>query len=72
MLSYCGHQYEEEHPEEIIERRQYGVDGDNNINLSKALPFPFTERPRIGTYARTCIMFLYAPSIIIAILLSII
>jgi hypothetical protein len=72
VLSYCGQQYEEEHPDEIIERRQYGVDGDNNINLSKALPFPFTERPRIGMYARTHIMFLYAPSLIFALLYSII
>ena len=53
VLSFCGQQYEEEHPDEIIERRQYGVDGDNNINLSKALPFPFTERPRIGKYVCT-------------------
>ena len=53
VLSFCGQQYEEEHPDEIIERRQYGVDGDNNINLSKALPFPFTERPRIGKYTCT-------------------
>ena len=61
VLSFCGQQYEEEHPDEIIERRQYGVDGDNNINLSKALPFPFTERPRIGKYTcmHTYITFFY-------------
>lgn len=47
-LQLCGKQYEDEHPDEIIERRQYGVDGDNRINLDKPFPFPFTERPRIG------------------------
>lgn len=47
-LQLCGKQYEEEHPDEIIERRQYGVDGDHRINLDKALPHPFSERPRIG------------------------
>jgi len=47
-LRICGKQYEEDHKDEIIERRQYGVDGDNRINLDKPLPKPFTERPRIG------------------------
>lgn len=47
-LQLCGKQYEDEHPDEIIERRQYGVDGDHRINLEKPLPLPFTERPRIG------------------------
>lgn len=40
--------YEEEHPEDIIEKRQYGIDGDTNIRLDKPLPAPFTGRPRIG------------------------
>jgi hypothetical protein len=47
-LRHCGKQYEDEHPNDIIERRQYGVDGDRGINLEKPLPRPFTERPRIG------------------------
>jgi hypothetical protein len=47
-LCICGRQYEEEHPQDIIERRQYGVDGDLRINLDKPLPAPFKERPRIG------------------------
>ena len=47
-LVTCGKQYEEEHQDEIIERRQYGVDGDDRINLDKPLPLPFVERPRIG------------------------
>jgi signal transduction histidine kinase len=47
-LRMCGQQYEEEHPNDIIEKRQYGVDGDIRINLDKPLPPPFTERPRIG------------------------
>ena len=28
-LKRCGQEYEEEHRDEIIERRQYGVDGDD-------------------------------------------
>lgn len=47
-LKICGKQYEDEHQDDIIERRQYGVDGDNRINLDKPLPAPFTERPRLG------------------------
>lgn len=47
-LQVCGKQYEEEHTDEILEKRQYGIDGDDRINLDKPLPKPFTERPRIG------------------------
>eukprot|EP01038_Epipyxis_sp_PR26KG_P013352 gene13352-17908_t len=51
-LQICGMQYEEEHQNEIIERRQYGVDGNelNNFNNEKLLPYPFDKigRPRIG------------------------
>ena len=47
-LKKCGQQYESEHADEIIERRQYGVDGDDRNNLKKKLPKPFVERPRIG------------------------
>lgn len=47
-LKRCGQEYEDEHRDEIIERRQYGVDGDNRMNLDKPLPLPFKERPRIG------------------------
>ena len=47
-LFRCGQQYEEEHHDDIIEKRQYGVDGDERINLDKPLPAPFKERPRIG------------------------
>lgn len=50
-LKLCGRQYEEEHPDDVIERRQYGVDGSdtNNIAMDRPLPAPFGfERPRIG------------------------
>jgi hypothetical protein len=48
-LVKCGKIYEDEHQEEILDRRQYGVDGDHRMNLDKALPYPFHEhRPRIG------------------------
>ena len=32
-LMKCGKQYEEDHPDEIIERRQYGIDGDDRSVL---------------------------------------
>ena len=47
-LVKCGKQYEEEHHDDIIEKRQYGIDGDERINLHGPLPPPFRERPRIG------------------------
>ena len=50
VLKRCGQQYEEEHPDEVIEKRQYGIDGNDCINLKKPLPKPFIERPRIGNH----------------------
>jgi len=47
-MQKCGKQYEDEHQDEIIDRRQYGVDGDRRMNIEKPLPAPFTERPRLG------------------------
>mmetsp|Transcript_32943 Transcript_32943/g.33555 ORF Transcript_32943/g.33555 Transcript_32943/m.33555 type:complete len:1209 (+) Transcript_32943:51-3677(+) len=47
-LKTCGKLYEEEHPDDIIEKRQYGIDGDDRINLSKPLPPPFLDRPTVG------------------------
>lgn len=45
----CGQQYEAENPDEIIERRQYGIDGDERCNHIDSLPPPFEQRPRIGS-----------------------
>lgn len=49
-LQRCGQQYEEEHHDELMTKRQYNVDGDIRINLTKPLPAPFTKlgRPSIG------------------------
>jgi len=47
-LQKCGKEYESEHEDEIRDRLQYGVDGDDRINLEKPLPAPFVERPRLG------------------------
>jgi hypothetical protein len=47
-LEICGVQYEDDHRDDMLERRQYGVDGDLSINLSKPLPQPFTTRPSLG------------------------
>ena len=48
-LALCGKEYEKENQDEIIERRQYGVDGDRRANHGPPLPRPFEERPRLGT-----------------------
>jgi hypothetical protein len=47
-LQICGKQYETEHNEEILEKLQYGVDGDLRMNTEKPLPHPFVQRPSIG------------------------
>ena len=48
-LENCGKQYEAEHPSEVVERKQYGVDGDIRCNYHSPLPNPFHERPMLGT-----------------------
>mmetsp|Transcript_11682 Transcript_11682/g.21301 ORF Transcript_11682/g.21301 Transcript_11682/m.21301 type:complete len:801 (-) Transcript_11682:26-2428(-) len=49
-LEELGRQYEEEHHDEIIEKKQYGIDGaDDRINFDIPLPKPWTKRPGIGT-----------------------
>lgn len=47
-IEICGEQYEAEHPNEVIERRQYRVDGNDQCNHKETLPFPFQSRPRLG------------------------
>ena len=48
-IEQCGQQYEIEHPDDIIDRRQYGVDGDTSrCNYAAKLPHPFEYRPRLG------------------------
>ena len=34
--------------DEIITKKQYGVDGDNRMNVSSPLPLPFSARPALG------------------------
>jgi nitrogen regulatory protein PII len=47
-LEAIGKEHESENQKDIIERRQFGVDGSKYINLDKPLPPPFTCRPRLG------------------------
>eukprot|EP00984_Skeletonema_dohrnii_P004249 scaffold1500_cov106-Skeletonema_dohrnii-CCMP3373.AAC.6 len=47
-IDKCGEQYERDHSDEIIERRQFGVDGDDRIDYNAGLPTPFTCRPSLG------------------------
>lgn len=63
ILELCGKEYESEHFEEIIEKKQYGVDGDNRMNIKKKPIYPFQSRPSIGVrlYVRgNTKRFLYA------------
>ena len=46
-IEALGAQYEAENPQDIIERRQYGVDGDVRCSHSE-LPPPFQGRPSLG------------------------
>jgi hypothetical protein len=50
-LAFLGRRYEDEHGEEILEMKQYGVDGKNpSYNYHKQLPSPFLDhRPSLGT-----------------------
>jgi hypothetical protein len=43
-----GQQYEEEHYDEIVERVQFGVDGDSRCNHIDPLPSPFDGRPKLA------------------------
>ena len=47
-IEKCGLQYESEHPDEVVERRQFGVDGEEEIDYNTNLPKPFTCRPSLG------------------------
>ena len=44
----CGKQWEEEHDKDVIERRQYGVDGAKTAERDIVYPYPFKGRPRLG------------------------
>ncbi len=60
-IEKCGLQYEYEHPDDVIERRQFGVDGDDTIDYDINLPSPFLNRPSLGARlfvrANTCRIF---------------
>lgn len=50
-LAFLGTRYEQEHGEDVLEMKQYGVDGKNPVyNYRKRLPRPFLDqRPSLGT-----------------------
>ena len=49
-MEKCGLQYERDNPDDIIERRQFGIDGDEDIDYDDiSLPESFTRgRPNLG------------------------
>ena len=47
-IENCGHQYQSEHPDDVVERLQLGIDGDSMIDYNTGLPKPFTCRPSLG------------------------
>ena len=49
IVEALGVQYEKEHHDEVIVRKQYGVDGDVRVDRSRQYPSPFTGRPRLGS-----------------------
>lgn len=62
-LEALGIQYEKEHHDELIEKKQYAVDGDSRVDHESPYPEPFGSRPRIGTrvYVRShCRRFIKA------------
>lgn len=44
ILEQLGRQYETENRDEVIEKIQYGVDGDERFNYNLPLPPPFTGK----------------------------
>ena len=47
-MEVLGKAYEDEYPNEVIEKRQYGVDGSRTVNRNAPPVPPFTKRPRVG------------------------
>lgn len=47
-LISCGEKYETEHADDIIEKKQFAIDGDDGINLLPSPPVPFQSRPSLG------------------------
>ena len=48
-IENIGQQYETENSDSVIERRQFGVDGDTRCNSEEQLPHPFKVRTRLGS-----------------------
>ncbi|RHY19822.1 hypothetical protein DYB32_010172 [Aphanomyces invadans] len=48
-IEVLGKRHAAEHPDDVIERTQYAVDGAIFCNFAKSYPAPFSERPSLGT-----------------------
>ncbi|KAF0756401.1 hypothetical protein AaE_004645 [Aphanomyces astaci] len=48
-IDILGKRHAAEHPDEVIERTQYAVDGGLFCNFTKPYPAPFSGRPSLGT-----------------------
>ncbi|KAF0693176.1 Aste57867_15823 [Aphanomyces stellatus] len=48
-IDVLGKRHAAEHPDDVIERTQYAVDGSLFCNFTKPYPAPFTGRPSLGT-----------------------
>ncbi|OQR98880.1 hypothetical protein THRCLA_06647 [Thraustotheca clavata] len=48
-IDILGARHAKEHPDDVIERTQYAVDGNTFCNFDSTYPPPFTCRPRLGT-----------------------
>ena len=47
-LDACGAAHEVEHAKTLLDRVQFGLDGDPGLELDGPLPPPFESRPRLG------------------------
>ena len=49
VIAALGAQYEKEHPDDVKDRKQLGVDGRRTVNYGGKLPAPFENgRPKLG------------------------
>lgn len=48
LMNKLGDRHEQENAQDIIEKRQYGIDGDPRCNYEAEYPHPFQGRPKLG------------------------
>ena len=54
VLEALGVQYEKEHHDDVIERKQYGVDGDRRVDRQRTYPAPFKGESLTSPLVHEC------------------